>query len=484
MSRGELKSYIFFNLKNFVLDLKMNFGRFITICSLLLIMNSFINASIIYINEIDLDLTSFEIYTACEGPNNDCKPKRFYTIPRGYNIDCPKGTKGLVHKDTQTELFKVVALSTTVNSKKIRQFEENCKKLPNYMKATFSSNAKTIFRKTTPHMPAPQAQNLEYDSSLITNDNSLHQDSRSFETANHHSSTLGVTSPVINKSSSKSFPATMADGTDDIVWAILVFLSAVLGIVLDRFKKRHNITKPLLPVTLSTPSNVDKNIAERSMPEMVVPQLSTAQSTIQTYPPTIYPSFQESIIPFQPSALTSNPAHFRHTYQEPTPQSTVQSQHPLHNPSLHSTAIQPQMSQVSAPTLLSDRTTHQEPVSQLTLRSSYYPAFTPSLTPSYGPQASAPTQILPHQEQFSQSTNSSQSSSHYSSCPPSLTSSNESSLASILASRPPGYKPCGCEKGSCVSGSCRCLRAKVPCTILCHNQRINSNCRATEEYFS
>jgi len=41
---------------------------------------------------------------------------------------------------------------------------------------------------------------------------------------------------------------------------------------------------------------------------------------------------------------------------------------------------------------------------------------------------------------------------------------------------------CRCVKGSCVSGNCKCNRAKRACGPLCHGGKANLNCKATLEY--
>jgi len=38
---------------------------------------------------------------------------------------------------------------------------------------------------------------------------------------------------------------------------------------------------------------------------------------------------------------------------------------------------------------------------------------------------------------------------------------------------------CGCQKGKCISGNCRCQRARRACTPLCHGGKPNIKCEAT-----
>jgi len=38
---------------------------------------------------------------------------------------------------------------------------------------------------------------------------------------------------------------------------------------------------------------------------------------------------------------------------------------------------------------------------------------------------------------------------------------------------------CGCSKGKCISGNCRCHKAKRACGPLCHGGKVNVNCKAT-----
>jgi len=42
---------------------------------------------------------------------------------------------------------------------------------------------------------------------------------------------------------------------------------------------------------------------------------------------------------------------------------------------------------------------------------------------------------------------------------------------------------CGCSKGNCVSGNCRCYKAKRACGPLCHGRKENLKCEATLAYY-
>jgi len=43
---------------------------------------------------------------------------------------------------------------------------------------------------------------------------------------------------------------------------------------------------------------------------------------------------------------------------------------------------------------------------------------------------------------------------------------------------------CGCIKGNCIRGTCRCNRAKRACGPLCHKGKVNTNCKATLEHYT
>lgn len=42
---------------------------------------------------------------------------------------------------------------------------------------------------------------------------------------------------------------------------------------------------------------------------------------------------------------------------------------------------------------------------------------------------------------------------------------------------------CKCEKSNCIKGQCQCYKAKRACTVLCHGNKGNPNCNATENYY-
>ena len=428
----------------------------IIVGSLLIFMNIiFIEAATIYIDKMDIDFSTANNIEVCKN-NKDCKFEYFYSITDRY-IVCPKGWIGKVYKDDNGR-YKVVSYRIQSSKLKGQPFEENCKKtnpvkIPNYMRPTVSSSAKTVFRKTTPHMLRQASLGINDISSIMTADyTDSFQDDLSFKTAYQDSSILENSQIIPNHSSTKSFPANMVDGSDDVVWGFFVFIlssvSAIVSFLLRKaMKKQQKVkeTKSVLPVdsTSSVQSIITSN--PRYMPQIVIPQASTPQSNIQTQPPSYHPSFQASVIP----------PH--------VPQTSEQLSHLTNIPS-----------QYVASTLQSTDMPH-----------SNYPSLQASSNHAWAPQATAPISDLvdrrPQQQaSISQSTFVSQPSSYYPNFSASVTPSYDTIITN-MANLPANFRGCSCEVGNCISGNCNCHKYNVPCTRLCHKNSYNANCKRTPD---
>jgi len=380
-------------------------NKFTIAVSFLLLANVYvIDAETIYVNPEDIDFATVVIIPVCI--KHDCKGKEFYDIPD--HIVCPKGWIGKVYNDNGR--YKVASY---MRSKVTGQpFKENCNlrkqsKMPNYMRQTISSSAKTVPRTTTQKMTSKAELEL---SDLISEDLSLISDDLSFKTI---------------VSSNNGFPYNMVDGSDDVVWGLIVFvlswISTIVSFLLRKAKKNQKKQDNILPiVNASTPK-----------PEQSKPCIPSSSNNLRYESQPTNPSLISAIrsvvdvIPQQQQSISS--------------QSTEATQVRLENS--RNTRVAPQTSGITS--YFDARTQQQESSSQ---GSSYYPEFTASVTPSY---ASIATNIF--------------------------------NLATNLANVPANFKGCSC-KGECIKGPCNCHKYNIPCSSLCHNGVNNENCKRNEAF--